>query len=166
MNTTKRKNTLANTKWHSAILLPIIILLITSCSQNLQKSTVEIDSPLGVYQSNTKENYRVTIFKNQRYSLCSTTQCVHGKYQSLPVKYGIILIDFFSSSLGKRIARSSHGTGNTDAFYLAMEKYRLSQPRANDLPFHLSNCNGVVCAGIGHRRNGLHFVKIGMPDDV
>jgi len=141
-------------------LLFLFLGLIPSCASQLPQSVLTINSPLGIYRSNTQENYWLAIQTNRQYMLCSPQKCYQGIYQIVPANYGVILLDFYLSDIGLAIERLSHGSGNTDAFFESMKQYRLQQSRANDQVFNLSDCGGIVCVGIGHRRNGVKFYRV------
>ena len=98
--------------------------------------------------------------QDQKYLLCSPKKCEHGSYQKVPANYGVILLDFYLLDIGLEIERLSHGNGETEAFYITMNKLRLKFPRANDLSFNIADCSGIPCVGIGHTRVGVKFYKI------
>jgi len=126
----------------------------------LQVSTIVINSPLGLYKSNTDQKFWLAIMSHQKYLLCSPEKCIPGKYQTVPANYGVILIDFYLSEFGQTVDHLSHGKGETKQFYETMKKLRLAEPRPNDLAFNLGNCDGIPCVGIGHSRAGVKFYKI------
>ena len=135
-------------------------LILLGCSTKLPVSSIVINSPLGLYKSNTDQKYWIAIMSNQKYLLCSPEKCFPGKYQTVPANYGVILIDFYLSEFGQTVDHLSHGKGETKKFYETMKKLRLAEPRPNDLAFNLGNCDGIPCVGIGHSRAGVKFYKI------
>lgn len=94
------------------------------------------------------------------YLLCSPESCYQGKYQKVPVDYGVILIDFYLSDIGLTIEHLSHGKGESKQFYSAMKKIRLDSPRPNDLAFNIGDCGEIPCVGLGHTRAGVKFYKV------
>ena len=142
------------------LLLPLLALLVIGCTTKTPVHSVVVNSPLGLYKSNTEQKFWLAIMTEENYWLCSPNSCYHGKYQKVPVNYGIILLDFYLSDIGLAIERLSHGNGETEQFYSATHKVRLASPRANDLAFNISDCSGTPCVGIGHTRAGVKFYKI------
>jgi len=138
----------------------LLSLTTLACSTNKPIYSVEIKSPLGVYQSDSQQKYWIEIKAQGHYSLCSASACDQGQYETVPVKYGVILLDFYSSDIGLEIEQLSHGTGYDKAYYAAMKAIRQTQPRADDLAFNIGNCDGVPCVGIGHKRDGVRFYKL------
>ncbi len=140
-----------------SLLLPIAIY---GCSTKLPKQAITVGSPLGLYKSNTTQNFWLAIMTEDNYWLCSPKDCYRGKYQIVPANYGVILIDFYLSDIGLAIERLSHGKGELQQFYDAMKRLRLKMPRANDLAFNIGDCRGIPCVGLGHTRAGVKFYKI------
>jgi len=138
----------------------LLISTLFACSTKPIHAPLVIKSPLGIYKSNSQQKYWLAIMENEQYFLCSSKECYQGKYQRVPANYGVILVGFFATEIGQRIEYLSHKDNNTEVFYQAMKKLRLSEPRANDLAFHVSSCDGVPCVGLGHRRSGIKFYKI------
>lgn len=141
-------------------LLVLLTLAIFACSTKLPKQTVTINSPLGLYKSNTDQKYWLAIMTESKYLLCSPKNCSQGKYQKIPANYGVILLDFYRTEVGLAIERLSHGKGETDEFYTAINLIRKNSLRANDLAFNIGDCDGIPCVGIGHTRAGVKFYKI------
>ncbi len=142
------------------LLFNLLTVAIFACSTKLPKQTVSINSPLGLYKSNTTQKFWLAIMAKETYLLCSPVDCYQGKYQKVPVNYGVILLDFYRSDVGLAIDRLSHGKGETAEFYAAMKNLRITEPRANDLAFNISDCKGIPCVGLGHTRAGVKFYKI------
>jgi hypothetical protein len=143
------------------IVLSILVsIALFGCSTKLPKQTVTINSPLGLYKSNTPQKFWLAIMTDENYLLCSPESCYQGKYQKVPVDYGVILIDFYLSDIGLTIEHLSHGNGESEQFYSAMKKIRLDSPRPNDLAFNIGDCSGIFCVGLGHTRAGVKFYKI------
>ena len=145
---------------HNSILLIIfVIFTLSACNNKVVLNRANIISPIGIYESNTNPTYTIEIKHNLSYLVCSIDNCFDGEYEKVSANYGVILLDFFSSSTGLELERFSHRQNNTDEFFKAMRQLRLSEPRPNDLAFHITDCNGIPCAGIGHRRSGIKFYK-------
>jgi len=138
----------------------VLIINFSGCTTVPILNPAKIESPLGLYKSNSAEKYWLAIMQSEQYLLCSPDECHKGAYQNVPAKYGVILLDFFVSNLGQDIERQSHKANNTEAFFQAMNALRLAEPRPNDLAFYVSDCQGTPCAGVGHRRSGIKFYKI------
>jgi len=141
----------------------LLLLLVTTniaCSTKIPQRTITVESPLGLYCSDTDEKFWLAIMSEYRYLLCSPQSCYRGKYEAVAVDYGVILIDFFLSEQGLAIENLSHGDENSEAFYQAMRKLRLEQIRPNDFAFNIGECNGTPCVGIGHARDGVKFYKV------
>jgi|GEM_PF-2656669 len=151
-------------KWPGAILRITLffslILLSVACSSKKTRVPSKADSPLGLYQSNTPQQFWLAILADNSYLLCSIRYCRQGQYESIAARYGVILLDFFSSDIGLKIERLSHGQGHSEVFYQQMRQIRLRQMRPNDLAFHVSDCGEIFCAGIGHRAEGVKFFKV------
>jgi len=145
--------------YKSILVVIFVTFSLAACSNKPVLNRAKIDSPLGVYESNTIPTYTIEIKQNLSYSICSLSNCFDGQYERVPANYGVILLNFFSSSIGLEIEQLSHLANNTDAFFKAMRQIRLNEPRPNDLAFHISDCDGIPCAGIGHRRSGIRFYK-------
>ena len=141
-------------------VISILSFLVFACSTKNPARSFMVNSPLGLYKSNTEQKFWLAIMTEGNYSLCSPKSCYHGKYQKVPVNYGVILVDFYISDIGQTIERLSHGRGETAEFYAAMKNLRLTEPRANDLAFNISDCKGIPCVGLGHTRAGVKFYKI------
>jgi len=141
-------------------LLVLLTLTILACSTKLPVRSTVINSPLGLYKTNTDQKYWLAIMAESKYLLCSPIDCSQGKYQKVPANYGVILLDFYSTEIGLAIERLSHGKGETDEFYVAINQLRQKSPRANDLAFNIGDCNGTPCVGIGHTRAGVKFYKV------
>ena len=145
---------------HTSLLVLIFVTFsLTACSNKPVLNRAKINSPMGVYESNTIPTYTIEIKQNFSYSICLLSSCFEGQYEEVSANYGAILLNFYSSSIGLEIEQLSHRTNNTDAFLKAMRQIRLNEPRPNDLAFHISDCDGTPCAGIGHRRSGVRFYK-------
>ena len=138
----------------------LIAITVFGCSTKLAKQTIPVNSPLGLYKSNTSQKYWLAVMNQENYLLCSPDDCYQGKYQKVPANYGVILIDFYLSDIGLAIERLSHGEGEPLQFYSAMKQLRLKAPRANDLAFNIGDCSGKPCVGIGHTRAGVKFYKV------
>ena len=143
----------------SRLLILIIFLSLSGCSTKTLLNRADIKSPIGIYHSDSNPKFILTIKNNLIYTLCSNQNCFSGSYEDVTANYGVILLDFFASKHGLEVERLSHSPNNTSAFFVAMKKLRLSEPRPNDLAFHISDCDGIPCAGIGHRRSGIKFYK-------
>lgn len=142
------------------ICFAVFSLALFGCSTKLPVSSTVINSPLGLYKSNTDQKFWLAIMSKQRYLLCSPEECYPGKYQKVPVNYGVILIDFYLSEIGRNVERLSHGEGETNQFYDAMKELRLAESRPNDLAFNIGDCDGIPCVGVGHSRAGVKFYRI------
>lgn len=136
------------------------LFLTTGCASKKPVSEINIQSPLGIYRSDTKEQFWLAVLENEGYLICDTSGCESRSYERVAVDYGIILLDFYGTQIGQAIEKKIHGDFVSAEFIAAMTNIRKQQLRPNDLVFNLRECGEILCAAIGHSREGVKFYKV------
>ena len=143
------------------VLIAILILLFTTgCASKLPTPEVQILSPLGLYRTDTEEQFWLAILDNEQYLICDTQRCEAARYERVAVDYGVILLGFYSTATGQAIEKRIHGRNASDEFVAAMTDFRKTQSRPDDLVFNLRNCDQTACAAVGHSRDGVKFYRV------
>ena len=148
------------------IILAAVVSLTSGCASKLPSPVTEIDSPLGIYQSDTEDQFWLALLANELYYICDPLQCEKGKYERVAVDYGVILLDFYGTATGQAMEHQIHGRNASPEFIAAMRDIRQAQLRPNDLVFNLSFCEDLICAVVGHSRDGVTFYRIESFDNV
>ena len=141
------------------IVLIVVFLLVGCSSQPVKKSDL-ITAPLGLYRTDTTQKFWLAILQNNKYLICSPSDCNSGLYETVAVNHGIILLDFYLTEIGKTIEPLLHGNGKSAAFINAMQEIRQQQPRPNDQVFNLTICEQTPCVRLGHGREGVTFYRV------
>ncbi len=146
-------------------LLLVTVFLMQGCSTSVPAYDRPLASPLGLYRTNSAEKYWLAILAQENYLICDATRCDSGKYERVAVDYGVILVDFYATEIGMAIEKRIHGMNKSTEFVEAMRLIRQELERPNDLVINLRQCGDLICAGIGHSREGIKFYRIESFDD-
>ncbi|NNJ72500.1 MAG: hypothetical protein HKP09_04895 [Enterobacterales bacterium] len=141
-------------------IFSLVTLAMAGCSTTAPIHAPNVQSPLGLYRTNTDAKYWLAILQNNVYLLCSPKECTQGKYERVAVDYGVILLDFYATDIGLAIEKLIHGQNRSHEFTKTMRQIRLSQERPDDQVFNINQCAGIPCVGIGHSREGIKFYRI------
>ncbi|TQV72804.1 hypothetical protein FLL45_15150 [Aliikangiella marina] len=146
-----------NSAFIKVVWLVATVSALGACSTVTQQQKPRVNSPFGVFKYDGEKRFWVAIERAGIYYLCDENQCEQNKVERVAVNYGVILIDFFTSSMGLAIEKLSHGENVSEAYIAKMRKIRLQNSRPNDLAFNIGYCGETPCVGIGHRGSGVKF---------
>ena len=142
------------------MIVLIALCITTGCASKLPVSDAVINSPLGLYRSDTDMQFWLAILDDEQYLICDTQRCESGRYERVAVDYGVILLDFYGTAMGQAIEQRIHGRNASAEFIAAMTDIRKAQSRPDDVVFNLRYCGQTACAAIGHSRNGVKFYRV------
>ena len=155
------------------VVVSISLVLLASCDMSLkpdepwEDDLPEMSEHLGIYVSNKKERFWITINSDGTYRLCDARECNYGPYwgnSSTSIELG----GFYSYPVGIEISKRRSSFIENEAFldkrHLEEQAEREKVPNGFGFtaPFSTKDCtnSGNYCIGFGLKEDGVWFRRV------